>query len=301
MRASFSLALRLQLLVLCMPSYAAGLPSQSNAGHGNFNINYQYIHVDGYKIDKGTLPIGTVDTYALYFAVDYQLSNRWGINVGLPLIRKRYQGGAPHDPSLLDPPRDSEFIDSGTFHSNFQDWQLALRYKAKEGAFGIEPFVALGMPSNDYPFYANSAVGQNLKRFDIGTSLTWQPGLSDAFYGLDIGYEFVEKTLGVNVNHWRVTGQAGYYFTPQLSGRAFFLLKQGNGLEFPDDYPLPRTGELWYQHDRLMRHNYINVGLGINWTVNDRYQLSFSGLTMAHADQVHIVKYAFTVGASRSF
>lgn len=301
MRASFSLAFRLQLLVLCIPSYAADLPDQSNAGHGIFYVNYQYIHVDGFKIDSGTLPIGAIDTYTLNFAMEYQLSNRWSIDIGLPLIRKRYRGDAPHDPRLLDPPHDSEFIDNGTFHTNFQDWQLALRYKAKEGAFGIEPFVALGVPSNDYPFYANSAVGQNLNRFDIGTSFTYQPGLSDAFYQLDVSYEFVEKTLGVNVSHWRVTGQAGYYFTPRISGRAFFLLKQGNGLAFPDDYPPPRTGELWYQHDRLMRHNYINVGLGINWSVNESYRLSFSGLTMVHADQVHIVKYALTVGVSRSF
>lgn len=288
---------------LLQPSlgFTADLPEESSPGHGRFFVSYQYIHVDGFEATTGTLPIGTTDTYALNFEIDYQFNERWGIDFGIPLIRKRYQGSGPHNPMLIVPPQDAEFIDTGSYHTSFQDWHLALRYKVLEGTFGIEPFIALGVPSNDYPFFAHSAVGQNLTKVDVGTSFTLQPGLSDAFYRLDVSYVFVEKTLGVNIDHWRLTGEAGYYFTPRFSARAFFLLKEGKGLDFPDDFPPPRNTEYWYQHDRMVRHNYINAGLGINWSINENYQVSFSAFTMVHADQVHIVKYALTAGISRSF
>lgn len=284
--------------VLC---YSAELPEGYSPGHGQFIVSYQYIHVDGFEATAGTIPFGTTDTYALNFGVDYQLNERWGIDFGIPLVRKRYQGDAPHNPMLINPPQDAEFIDTGSYHTNFQDWHLALRFKALDGNFGIEPFLALGVPSNDYPFFAHSAVGQRLTKVDVGTRFTYQPGLADIFYRLDVSYVFVEKTLGVNINHWRLTAEAGYFFSPRFSGRAFFLLKEGNGLKVPEDFPPPRDTEYWYQHDRMVRHNYINAGLGIDWSVSEKYQLSLSAFTMVYADQVHIVKYALTASIARAF
>ena len=42
-----------------------------------------------------------------------------------------------------------------------------------EGAFSIEPFAYLGIPSQEYPFYGNAAVGQQLTRLQVGSSLMW--------------------------------------------------------------------------------------------------------------------------------
>jgi hypothetical protein len=86
-----------------------------------------------------------------------------------------------------------------------------------------------------------------------------------------------------------------------LTGFTFFILREGNGLEFPDDFPPPRTTEWWYQHDRMVQHNYINAGLGMRWALNERYELDLAAMTMVHADQVHVMKYAVNIGLSRSF
>ena len=165
----------------------------------------------------------------------------------------------------------------------------------------IEPYVGFETPSSDYPFYANAAVGQNLNKLEVGAGFTYIPPISDAFFGLDVGYVFVEKTLGVNINHWGVNGSAGYFFGPRLSGRVFFLLKKGNGLDFPEDFPVPRTGERWYQHDRLVRHNYLNFGVGLDWALNEKYAVSTSVMTMTWGEQVHIMDYATGVTLTRSF
>lgn len=274
----------------------------SRKGHGYMSVEYQYISVDGFEASTGKLDIGTTDTHTLDFELDYSLTDRLSIGAGLPLIRKRYQGTFPHATAGLDPPNNTApFIDDGKYHTEWQDLNLEVRYLAKTGLLEIEPFIALGVPSSDYPFFAHSAVGQNLLKLDVGSTFTYTPPLSDAYFRLRLGHVFVEETLGVSIDHWRVAGDAGYFFGPRMSGRVFFMLKKGHGLTFPDDFPIPRTGERWYQHDRMLKHNYMNVGVGLDWAINESYALSTSLMTMTWAEQVHIMKYTTTVAITRAF
>ena len=59
--------------------------------------------------------------------------------------------------------------------------------------------------------------------------------------------------------------------------------------------------ELWYQHDRMLKHNYFNIGLGLDWALNDQYSLSGNYMEMVWADQVNILEYAFTLSLTRTF
>jgi hypothetical protein len=279
-----------------------GSAEENRQGHGHASVGYQYISVDGFESSIGTLDVGTTDTHAFVFDLEYNVTDRLALNVGLPLVMKRYQGPLPHRVSGLDPPNDTApFIDDGRYHTRWQDFHFGARYLAKSGSLQIEPYVGLEIPSNEYPFYALAAVGQNVNKLEIGTSFTYVPPISDAFFRLVIGHVFVEETLGVNIDHWRVRGGAGYFFAPRLSGRAFFLLKEGNGLIFPDDFPPPRTDEHWYQHDRMVRHNYMNIGVGLDYAFNEKYAVSLSVMTMAWAEQILVMKYATNVSVIRSF
>lgn len=289
------------VLFLVLP----GLPlsaEESRKGHGHFTIEYQYIGVDGFESSVGELAVGTTDTHTLFFELDYNVTERWSVAFGLPLVRKRYQGNFPHAVAGLDPPNNTApFLDDGSYHTSLQDFHLGIRYLAKDGPLSIEPFVSLGVPSNDYPFFAGAAVGQNLNKLDVGAGFTYVPPISDAFFRLGVSYVFVEETLGTNIDHWRINGDAGYFFGPRFSGRVFFLLKKGDGLVFPDDFPLPRTGERWYQHDRLVKHNYMNVGVGLDWALSESYQLSTSVMTMTWGEQIFIMDYAASISLTRSF
>lgn len=271
------------------------------AGHGYVSVSYQYISVDGFEGNSGTVPIGTVETHSLFFHVEYHLTERWTISAGLPYIRKRYQGPGPHDPLTLDPPRPwIENVDLGNWNSDFQDIHLGVKYLAKDGPLVIEPFAFYGVPSNDYPFFGHAAVGQQLWKFDVGTSFSYYPGLSNAHYRADIAYVFVEETLGTSIDHWKIFGEAGYQFNAHWTGRVFFLLKDGDGLN-AEDFPRPRTTEMWYQHDRMIKHNYLNVGIGLDWNLDNGYQVSANFMKQPWQEQVHKMEYAFTIGISRGF
>ncbi|NNF61508.1 MAG: hypothetical protein HKN06_09300 [Gammaproteobacteria bacterium] len=275
-------------------------------GSGYFSLTYQLNSTDGFESSIGDLPIGSIDTQVMNFEFQYALSDRLTIIAGIPYVRKRYNNGPlPHDPLLLDPPRPFvENVDLGGWNSGFQDLNIGARYLVREGTFSIEPFAYLGVPSNEYPFYGNAAIGQQLTRLQVGSSFMWFPGLSNASYRADIGYVFVEKTLGVNVNYWNIRAETGYQFGPRITGRLFTLLKKGSGLSVPTGFPgFPGelTDENWYQHDRTLKHNYWNIGIGLDWALNDHYSISSNYMEMIWEDQVNILEYAFTVSLARAF
>ena len=107
--------------------------------------------------------------------------------------------------------------------------------------------------------------------------------------------------IGQSISHWRLSLTGGYQFRNGLSARVFLMGKEGDGLEFPDDFPPPRDTDLWYKHDRLVKHSYVNAGVGLDVKLSPVYGLSISVMRMIHADQVHIMKYAASVTVSRNF
>jgi len=275
---------------------------ESRAGHGYWSASYQYITVDGFEATTGKIDIGTVETHSMFFDVDYHLTDRLTVSAGIPYARKRYQGAFPHDPLTLDPPRPYiENVDQGDWNTDFADFHFGMKYLAKNGPLKIEPFIFYGVPSNDYPFFGHAAVGQQLWKIDVGSSFSYFPGLSNAYYRADIAYVFVEETLGTSIDHWKFFGEAGYQFSANWTGRLFFLLKDGKGLNFPDDFPTPRNTEHWYQHDRQVKHNYLNVGIGLDWNHESGYQLSGNFMVQPWQEQVHTMEYAFTIGISKGF
>ena len=292
--------------LLLLTSNAIAAEVESRKGSGQLVLTYQFNSTDGFESDIGKLPIGSIDTHVMNIELQYALTDRLTIIAGIPYVRKRYNDGPlPHDPLLLDPPRPNiENVDDGDWNSDFQDFNIGARYRVKDGAFSVEPFAYLGIPSQEYPFYGNAAVGQQLNRLQVGSSFMWYPGLSNAYYGADIGYVFVEETLGVSVNYWNIRAEAGYQFGPRLTGRLFGLLKKGSGNAVPTDYPgFPGqlTDELWYQHDRMLKHNYLNIGIGVDWALNDQYSISSNYMEMVWKDQVNVLDYAFTLSIARAF
>ena len=284
-----------------VPERAEALVEGPRAPRGNMTVSYQRQSADSIQVTTGEIPIGPVDTHALYFEIDYHFNDKITLFAGLPYIRKRYQGPLQHDPLLLDPPRpEIENVDQGQWNTDFQDLHVGARYLVRSGIFTIEPHVTLGVPSNEYPFFGNAAVGQQQTRLELGSLFAWSPGLSDAYYALDVSYTFVERVLGVSIDHWKLNAEIGYFFTPRLSGRIFVLAKHGNGLDFPDEFP-SRSDEKWYQHDRLVKHNYVNAGLGLTWALPRNYRISASWMTMTQADIVHVLDDAFDISVSRPF
>jgi hypothetical protein len=271
-------------------------------GTGSVFLNYQYIDVSKFQNGVDEVPIGEVRTQSLYLQVDYAVAERWRLELGIPYIWKRASGATTHDPATLDPPHpEVSFIDDGKYRSTFQDFYFAVDYLWINTPVRVEPFVHVLIPSHDYQFFANSAVGQNLWRVEIGLELTHLLPFSDWYYRLGGGYTIVEKTLGVNVNHFRLNAEVGYFLTPSFSLNVFGFGRKGNGNSAQAFPPSKRTDEAWFQHDRTTRHSSANVGIGADWFFHEDYQLSADAFTTVWGDSVHWIDFAGELGITRYF
>ena len=273
-------------------------------GKASLRLEYQFIRTSAFSSSIGDIDIGKTDGHTFLLSGDYALNDRWSVSASLPWIKKRHQGALPHNPvteiTAWTPP-DLSLIDDGNFHSDFQDLYLGVSYLAKTGPLSISPFVSYGFPTNDYPFYAHAAVGRNIWHLPVGAAWSFTPHFSDFYFSGDVAYVFTEKSLGVDISHWLINARVGYYLTPSFVPKIFLSMKHGTkGLGFPDDYDVTALNdEKWYYHDRMIKHNFLNGGIGFDWILNNRYQLSGTWFTMLDPDQVNIVDFAFTLGITR--
>jgi hypothetical protein len=79
----------------------------------------------------------------------------------------------------------------------------------------------------------------------------------------------------------------------------FFTSKNGKGFDAP---LVPNfASELWYRHDQITRHNYSNLGVGVDWSLSERNALNVTLLKMTHAEDVFKLRRAISVTWSRPF
>jgi hypothetical protein len=298
--------------------------SQS-AGDASLRIEYQSIHT-GVFHDAGMLDAtySRTDSHIALISGDYALSDRWVFFAALPYVQKRFvavpgapgpDNGDPHNPNdafWIDfVPPDKRFIDDGDYHGGFQNLSFGVSYTALDGPLRVAPYIGYGFPTNNYPIYAKAAIGRNLWSIPVGVDLMYVPYFSDWFFRGNLAYVFSEEPLDVNVDYWLGYLEGGYWFTPGFSVNAFLSLKYlRDGLllpwSFTDDptyanYPDDFDTIYWWQHDRLLRHRFLNFGIGFDYFVNDKYQLSGSYFTGIWSEQTDEVDYAFTLALTRYF
>jgi hypothetical protein len=234
------------------------------------------------------------------FAVSYRITDRWTVNAGLPVISREWKGGPSHNPLNIVPPQyDSEFVDDGHFHTFAQDLRLGAGYLLLEQPVSLEVHLEYGIPASDYPFFAASAVGRNLQTIEVGATAAYRPPFLPWYFSLRTGYVMTDEVLGIDTNAVRVTADATRFVNAQVALNVFITSKNGKGISPPQTPDF--TSELWYRHDQIIRHNYANLGLGVNWALGDRHVLNFTLLKMIHAEDVFELRDALSVTLSRSF
>ena len=296
-------------LLLLAVTVAASVSSAAYGqvkGDGSLRLEYQYIRTGAFDSSIGDIDIGNTDGHTLLLSVDYALTDRWTMMASLPWIKKRHQGALPHNPTLditeWTPP-DLELVDDGSYHSGLQDLYVGARYLARSGPLSIQPFVSYGVPTTNYQVYAHAALGRNVWHLPVGVAISYTPPFSDFYVDGELSYVFTEKTLGVDISHYLLNATFGYFVTRNISPKIFFSMKHGSkGLDFPDDYDVTALNdERWYYHDRMIKHNFVNAGVGVDWIISDRYLFSFSAFTMVDPEQVNNVDRAWTAGVTYSF
>ena len=297
------------LLVLLFFSSTVFSQQKQEAGDATLRYEYQYLKTGDFDSSIGNIDIGNTESHALLVSGSYVLNQDWSISASLPYIQKRHQGALPHN-AVVDfenyTPPDLTVLDDGTYHGGFQDLYLGVQYLAFNGPrVSVTPFISYGRPTNDYAFYAHSAIGRNIWHLPVGVALSYRPYFSDWYFDADIAYVFSEKSLGVDISHWLIHASANYYFSDRFAGKVFLSIKEGyKGQDWPDDFPADSfdyDSAGWYYHDRTIKHNFINAGIGFDYIVTDTYQLSGSVFTMVKSNQVNILELGVSIGITTYF
>jgi hypothetical protein len=280
-------------------------------GEGTLTLTYQYVgdhyHLNGHG-DK--VSAGKITGQSVQLRLDYGLTSRLALSVTAPYMKKRYIGPFPHNVDPFDPPGEDDGdhehigrIDDGDYHGGWQDPGIGLRWRWRDKPWAITPFVNYSQPSHDYTFYAHSALGTRQRKLALGVFAGRQfgPRFTRLYAQGSYSYTFVEEVQDVSVDFSTLTGEVGWFFTPRFSARAFATYRKTHGgLDFPFDFP-SRTDQLFLNHDRVQRIDYLNYGFGATWRLGERYSLGANWMTTGWGENGHAIHNAWTVGISRSF
>jgi len=300
---------RLLLTVACLmlAPMAAG---QERIGDfdNSLRAEYQFIHTGDLDTSFGPLDVGTTDTQVVLLSGVYSLTDRWKIYGSLPYVQKRFDdptGYGVHNPQVdfyeFTPP-DLRFVDDGSYHGGLQDLYVGVQYLAIDGpAFTLSPFVSFGTPTTDYPIYGGAVIGRGLNEVPVGVSMDFTPYFSDWYFQADVAYVFSEEVLGVDLDYWLAYLSASYYVTPRLAPRIFVTSRNApNALIFPEDFP-DFDSENFYHHDQTIKHSYVNAGIGFDYIVSDRYEISATYFKTIDPEYIYEIEYAFTLALLYKF
>jgi hypothetical protein len=302
-RTSLLVALLLGAVV-AMPAAAQFQVTTPAKGEGTVTVALQNLFIADHTDYKGTHNPhgGSITTNSAFFNVEYGLTDRWALSVGLPFRSSKFVGPPNHDPAHLDDDHGQYFQDDGDFHAGWQDWSLSLRYAWVRKKWLVTPYLLYGTPARDYNTFAHSAVGVGQWRLEAGISAGRQFSgpLRNLYFVGGAAYALMEP-VDRRVNHATLSGELGYFINPKLSVHVNVLRqKTYNGFDFPIDFP-NNHDDHFFHHDQNLRNDYVNAGIGVDWQATDRDHFYISHGRTLHGDNTHIIKAVVTVGYSRDF
>ena len=274
-------------------------------GEGTITFTYQRIDNTGHRRTNGFLaPRGRSLDMSLYLEAEYAFTSRLSVTASLPYVFAKYTDPNP-------PPYPIPFLTQDQcrcWQSGWQDFGISARYNLVGGGtgnFALTPSVSLGVPSHDYNFRGEAALGRNVREERIGIDAARRLDAISSSLSVQGGYSyaFVEKVMGISTNRSNARFEGDYFIRRKLlvRGQAFWQRTHG-GLRFgspsPADLVFPgevNTPELLYQHDRLLRDNYWHVGggLGYSFPQMDVFAtyVAFAGGTDTHAGRALTISF----------
>lgn len=276
-------------------------------GNGSFALAVGNLFTDEQFTYRGdAVSAGESSARIVFLSLDYGLTDRLAVTLAIPFIEKKYEGMRPHTPGTLDDValRDLPFLDDGNYHGGWQDFSLKLRYNLKAEPVSITPYVALNVPSHDYIFFAQSAIGTQQRNLQFGIDLggSFEPPLQNFYWQGGYGYSIVEQVRDVNVNFSTVKLELGYLLNPQWSVKLLaHAQKTHGGLDFPVDFVASFTNDQWFHHDQIQRTDFLNVGFGVDYRLSGNWGVFGSYGTTVWGENTYVIDHAVTVGLARSF
>jgi hypothetical protein len=257
--------------LLLAPARVSGQAFTAPEGVGAVTIAWQYVDNTGHRGTDGFFVArGQSVTMSTLAEVDYSITDRFAVTFGLPYVFAKYTGAMP-PPSRL--PVDA----CGCWHSGFQDFSFATRFRFGDDTWAVTPLAAYGQPSHDYPFQGEAVVGKNLKELRVGVSagVKLVHLLPKASLQGTYSYAFVEKALDdIKIDRSNASIDFGYALTSRLYLRGSGIFQRTHGglrAGSVSGQPFPFPGELntparFAQRDRLIRTNYWHLAAGASFS-----------------------------------
>ena len=288
-------------------SAQAFVPEQ---GEGSVSILYQNTFVTKHYLTTTPYDMGQIRSDAMLVDFTYGLTDKMAVSVGIPWVASKWTGTGVVDPAnyIASVPHPLPLagpvtLDDGTYHSTFTDLRFSVRYNlVKQRGLALTPFVGSITPSHGYETFAHAAPGRDLNELKVGVSAAKMldelvPGL---FVQGTYSYGFTQQVLDIAHNRSVIDVEAGYFVTPKL--RALFL---GSGQithgGIDATFELAFDPVLFPVHDQITKDNFLNLGGGVAYSLNDRLDIFGSLIHTVAVRNIHAIDYGLSFGLSVSF
>jgi hypothetical protein len=291
----FAVRIATALIVLV----GAAAPAQGQAwvpakGEGTVSVLFSNVLSREHHLPDEKYDLGHIDANTLLFDVTYGITDRVAVTVGLPVVVSRYRGNFPHRPITWD---------DAQWHTAAQDFRLGLRYNVIRGPLMVTPFVGSELPSHDYEFFTHAAPGRGLQEINAGLAA----GRLFAELGLVVqgrySLAFSERALEDFPRRYSLAAvETAYFLTPSIRLLAMTAARIGHtGIDLYPDSSRVLPFEIFYEHDRISRESYWNVGGGAGVSLTDTVDLYGSFTRTITGRNTHAVNRGVSIGLSWSF
>lgn len=274
------------------------------AGAGSVTLSTQVIDNTGHRLSDGSLlQDGKSRSASAGLDVDFALTDRLAVSLGLPYVAAKFIGPGP--PPLVFRPVDR----CRCWNSGWQNVNAAVRYTVINGVVALTPSLAVVVPSHDYEWLGEAVVGFGLRELRVAVDAGVRLEQVSPRLAVSTRYQYaaVEDVLDVPNNRSNASLTVSYLLSERLSVRSGASWQRTHGgLRFGS---LPgaalvvpgeaNTAERFFQHDRLLRDNHWHVGGGVTYSL-PRVDLFASYLQFVAGTDTHAGR-ALTLGVSVPF
>lgn len=250
--------------------------------------------VDRHDLNGVSDPNSDITTRSFLADVTYGLRDDLSLTVSLPVVSSRFvTTGTPPHPTALD---------NGNFHTTVTDFRVDLRYNAiNRRGFVVTPYVTVVTPSHGYEYFAHAAPGRRVNELQIGASVgtTLDDVLPGMFVQARYGYGVQERFVDFSHNRSLFSVESGYFATPDV--RVFGMVSGQRTHGGVDLFPAARLvwpNIQWVNHDRITRENFLNVGAGVGWSLNEVVDVFGSYTKAVSSRNTHVLDRGIQVGVS---
>jgi hypothetical protein len=298
----------LVLLAVPLLSLAGFLHAQAWVNpqdQGTVTLLYQYGFDRYHAMSKGeAVDRGHTYLQSVMLDVDYSLTERLAVRVGVPFIEGRYDGDQPHLLVRGDPDTAVE-LDNGKYHGSMQDVRFDVRYNVSRSVLMVTPFAQAIIPSHDYPTLGHAAIGTDQREYRVGVNVGRQlnPWIPRAFVQGRYAFGISQEVVNIAPKRSYAEIQLGYVLTRKLSLQGSTVSTHSyNGIDFINGlFPNNLPEDQYLNHDRISRLNLLDIGASASYAINRKTNLFVGWGRSLSGTNTHLRDLVLTVGVATTF